>query len=65
MGIGIIVHGGAGNIPLELHAGFEAGCRKAAAAGWKVLADGRCALDAVECVSWRMIPSLTLAAAPI
>jgi L-asparaginase / beta-aspartyl-peptidase len=48
MGIGIIVHGGAGNVPAELHAGFEAGCRKAAEVGWNVLANGGCALDAVE-----------------
>jgi len=48
MGIGIIVHGGAGNIPAELHAGFEAGCRIAAEAGWNVLASGKSALDAVE-----------------
>ena len=48
MGIGIIVHGGSGNIPAELHAGFEAGCRVAAETGWSVLAGGGSALDAVE-----------------
>jgi len=48
MGIGIIVHGGAGNIPAELHAGFEAGCRVAAETGWDVLTGGGSALDAVE-----------------
>ncbi len=48
MGIGIIVHGGAGNISTELHAGFEAGCRVAAEEGWGVLAGGGSALDAVE-----------------
>jgi beta-aspartyl-peptidase (threonine type) len=48
MGIAIIVHGGAGNIPLELHGGFEEGCRKAAEVGWNVLAGGGAALDAVE-----------------
>jgi beta-aspartyl-peptidase (threonine type) len=48
MRIGIIVHGGAGNIPAELHAGFEIGCRVAAEAGWSVLAGGGSALDAVE-----------------
>src|SRR5512136_1283979 len=48
MGIGIIVHGGAGNIPAELHAGFEEGCRIAAEAGWNILAKGGSALDAVE-----------------
>jgi beta-aspartyl-peptidase (threonine type) len=48
MRLGIIVHGGAGNIPAELHAGFEAGCRVAAEAGWNVLSGGGSALDAVE-----------------
>ena len=48
MGIAVVVHGGAGNIPAELHAGFEAGCGVAAAAGWSVLARGGSALDAVE-----------------
>jgi L-asparaginase / beta-aspartyl-peptidase len=48
MGIGIVVHGGAGNIPVELHDSFEAGCRKAAEVGWGVLERGGCALDAVE-----------------
>lgn len=48
MRFGIVVHGGAGNIPAELHAGFEAGCRVAAEAGWSALASGGSALDAVE-----------------
>jgi beta-aspartyl-peptidase (threonine type) len=48
VGIGIVVHGGAGNIPDELHASFEAGCREAAEVGWGVLASGGSALDAVE-----------------
>jgi L-asparaginase / beta-aspartyl-peptidase len=48
MTIAIIVHGGAGNVPSELHVGFEAGCRTAAEAGWSVLASGGSALDAVE-----------------
>jgi L-asparaginase / beta-aspartyl-peptidase len=48
MKIAIIVHGGAGNVPTELHAGFESGCRTAAEAGWSVLAGGGSALDAVE-----------------
>jgi L-asparaginase / beta-aspartyl-peptidase len=44
----IIVHGGAWDIPAELHAEHLAGCRSAAAAGWEVLAAGRSALEAVE-----------------
>jgi beta-aspartyl-peptidase (threonine type) len=35
-------------MPRELHAGFESGCRRAAEAGWSVLAGGGSALDAVE-----------------
>jgi beta-aspartyl-peptidase (threonine type) len=48
MKIAIIVHGGAGSVPIGLHAGFESGCRIAAEAGWSVLAGGGSALDAVE-----------------
>ena len=48
MPIGIIVHGGAWDIPRELHADHEAGCRAAAEAGWTILAAGGSALDAVE-----------------
>ena len=48
MPIGIIVHGGAWDIPRELHADHEAGCRAAAEAGWAILAAGGSALDAVE-----------------
>lgn len=44
----IIVHGGAWDIPAELHADHLAGCRAAATAGWAVLAAGGPALDAVE-----------------
>lgn len=44
----IIVHGGAWDIPPELHADHLAGCRAAAEAGWAILAAGRSALDAVE-----------------
>lgn len=44
----IIVHGGAWDIPPELHAEHLAGCRAAAAAGWAILAAGGSALDAVE-----------------
>lgn len=42
------MHGGAWDIPQALHAGHQAGCRTAAAAGWAVLARGGSALDAVE-----------------
>lgn len=48
MPIAIIVHGGAWDIPAELHADHVAGCRAAAEAGWAILADGGSALDAVE-----------------
>lgn len=48
MPIAIIVHGGAWDIPEELHAGHERGCRLAAETGWRVLASGGSALDAVE-----------------
>lgn len=44
----IIVHGGAWDIPPELHADHLAGCRAAAEAGWDILARGGSALEAVE-----------------
>jgi L-asparaginase / beta-aspartyl-peptidase len=46
--IAIIVHGGAWDIPAELHAGHLAGCRAAATAGWRVLESGGTAIEAVE-----------------
>lgn len=48
MAIAIVVHGGAWDIPAELQADHVAGCRVAAEAGWRVLAAGGSALDAVE-----------------
>ena len=48
MGMAIIVHGGAWEIPQALHAGHISGCRAAAEAGWVVLAGGGSALAAVE-----------------
>lgn len=48
MGMAIIVHGGAWDIPEELHEPHVAGCLRAAAEGWQVLAAGGTALDAVE-----------------
>jgi len=48
MPIAIIVHGGAWDIPRELHADHEAGCRAAAETGWAILSAGGSALDAVE-----------------
>ena len=48
MPLGIIVHGGAWDIPRELHADHEAGCRAAAEAGWAILAASGSAIDAVE-----------------
>jgi beta-aspartyl-peptidase (threonine type) len=44
----IIVHGGAGDIPPDLHQAFREGTRRAVEAGWDLLADGGTALDAVE-----------------
>ncbi len=46
--VAIFVHGGAGDIPEDRRAAAEAGCREAAAVGWKALAAGASALDAVE-----------------
>ena len=48
MGIAIVVHGGAWDIPATLWADHEAGCRAAASAGWAILAQGGSATDAVE-----------------
>ena len=48
MAAAIVVHGGAWDIPTELHADHLAGCRAAAEAGWDLLARGGTALDAVE-----------------
>jgi beta-aspartyl-peptidase (threonine type) len=44
----IIVHGGAWDIPPELHEAHRAGTRRAVEAGWAVLTAGGSALDAVE-----------------
>jgi beta-aspartyl-peptidase (threonine type) len=44
----LIVHGGAGDIPPETHEAHVTGCRRAADAGWAVLARGGLALEAVE-----------------
>ncbi len=44
----IIVHGGAWRIPKEEHEAHKNGCRTAALAGYKILAGGGTALDAVE-----------------
>lgn len=44
----IIVHGGAGDIPPELHEAHLEGVRRAVEAGWDLLASGRSAMDAVE-----------------
>jgi L-asparaginase / beta-aspartyl-peptidase len=48
MAIALIVHGGSGDIPEELHASHEAGCRAAVQAGWAILARGGAAIEAVE-----------------
>jgi beta-aspartyl-peptidase (threonine type) len=44
----IIVHGGAGDIPLDLLEAHREGTRRAATAGWEVLAAGGSAMDAAE-----------------
>ena len=48
MALALIVHGGAGLIPLERHAAAQAGAREAALAGWRILQAGGSALDAVQ-----------------
>jgi beta-aspartyl-peptidase (threonine type) len=48
MPLAIIAHGGAWDIPGELHAEHLDSCRAAAAAGWNLLTRGETALDAVE-----------------
>lgn len=44
----IIVHGGAGQVPAENLPRRLEGCKQAALAGWRILASGGSALDAVE-----------------
>lgn len=44
----LIVHGGAWDIPDEAIEACNAGCQRALAAGWSILAAGGAALDAVE-----------------
>lgn len=44
----IIVHGGAWDIPPDLHEAHRAGTQRAVDAGWRILAAGGSALDAVE-----------------
>lgn len=48
MAIAMIVHGGAWDIPHELHVEHQTGCKEAAEVGWAILAAGGSALDAVE-----------------
>lgn len=48
MPISLIVHGGAWDIPDGEVAAHQAGCRQALDVGWRVLAAGGSALDAVE-----------------
>lgn len=47
-GAGVLVHGGAGDVPERLRKDHEEGCRAAAIAGRDVLRRGGSALDAVE-----------------
>lgn len=48
MAIALIVHGGAGAMARDRYDAARAGCRDAAAAGWRVLREGGSALDAVQ-----------------
>jgi len=48
MGMAIIVHGGAGAIPLERREAARAGCHEAVVAGWEVLRAGGSAMDAIQ-----------------
>ncbi|HEU5228362.1 MAG TPA: isoaspartyl peptidase/L-asparaginase family protein [Ktedonobacteraceae bacterium] len=50
MPIAIIVHGGAGDIPVERRELAVAGCKEAALLGWRMLQAGGTALDVVEAV---------------
>lgn len=47
-GWAILVHGGAGSVPMERRTSHAEGCKKAAEAGAEVLRQGGSALDAVE-----------------
>lgn len=44
----LIVHGGAGDIPVEEVLPAREGCRKAVEVGWKMLKQGAAALDVIE-----------------
>ncbi len=48
MGIALVVHGGAGDVPAEQLEGRRRGVQIAAQAGWQILRKGGSALDAVE-----------------
>ena len=52
MPVAIIVHGGAWDIPPELHADHLAGCTAAAEAGWAILAAGGPAVDYLNTRAW-------------
>jgi L-asparaginase / beta-aspartyl-peptidase len=47
-GLGVLVHGGAGEVPRERRPLQQRGCMAAAHAAWGVLKDGGSALDAVQ-----------------
>src|SRR5574338_101028 len=48
MPLAIIAHGGAWDIPGDLHAEHLESCRAAVGAGWSLLTNGGTALEAVE-----------------
>jgi len=54
MGVSLIVHGGAWDIPDELIDAHKSGCRAALLEGWSILQAGGSALDAVEAAIRRM-----------
>jgi len=48
LGVSLIVHGGAWNIPPDLIEAHKSGCKSALLEGWEILRSGGHALDAVE-----------------
>ena len=48
VGAGVLVHGGAGDVPVDRRPAHAAGCLEAARAGYAVIAQGGTALDAVQ-----------------
>ena len=51
LGSGVVVHGGAGDVPEARRALHAEGCREAAHEGQRIIARGGSALDAVQALS--------------